>query len=51
MVSFLILRPFGPFPVNTMLRAGHEDRRPRLEPVVGLVAGERFIRSVTGDDG
>ena len=27
-VSFSILRPFGPFPVNTMLRAGglHHDR-------------------------
>ena len=28
-VSFSILRPFGPFPVNTMLRAGRRRRRRR----------------------
>ena len=28
-VSFLILRPFGPFPVNTMLHAGNAGTRGR----------------------
>ncbi len=36
-VSISILRPFGPFPVNTMLRAGSS------EEAVGLRHGRRLV--------
>ena len=36
-VSFSILRPFGPFPVNTMLRAGSSEK------AVGLRHGRRLV--------
>ena len=29
----------------------YENGRARLEPIVGLVPGQRFIRSIARDDG